>query len=226
VLKYLVCNRHRVVTAEELAGAFWPDAGRRALSSVRHYVHELRDRLEPDREKRVPSSFVAARQGGYTLLRSRVTIDLDDFERDSRGGLAAFDRGDARQARELLAAAQALYGGDLFAEDPYDFWTLDERDRLRELSARGLRALAQIAEEAGELDVAHEQLSRLAALEPYDMGTQRELILSFLRLGRRSEASRRFSALRARMLHEFSEEPGFGLGELSAELRRAPRPAA
>lgn len=214
LLKYLVCHRGRVVTVEELANAFWPDAGKRALSSVRHYVHELRDRLEPERTKRAPSSFVLARQGGYTFDRTRVSVDVDDFERESRLGLAAFSSGDGETARPRLEAALGLYGGDLFAEDPYEVWALDERDRLRELASRTLRALAELAAQAGELDDAHEQISKLAKLEPYDMETQRELIRSFLRRGRRGEATRRFNALRARMLHEFGEEPDFDLAEL------------
>ena len=217
LLKYMVCNRGRVVTVEELANAFWPDAGKRALGSVRHYVHELRDRLEPERTKRVPSSFVLARQGGYTFDRNRVSFDLDEFEEQARRGLAEQASGNHDPARALLEAALDLYGGDLFAEDPYEVWTLDERDRLRELAARGLRALADIAAAAGELDDAHEQIARLAALEPYDMETQRELIRSFVRRGRRSEATRRFNALRARMLHEFGEEPDFDLADLAAK---------
>ena len=225
LLKYLVCHRHRVVTVEELAGAFWPDAGRRALGSVRHYVHELRDRLEPERKKRRPSSFVVARQGGYTFDRKRVSVDADDFEADARGGLAAYDGGDLEPAREQLEAALALYGGDLFAEDPYEVWALDERDRLRELAARSLRTLAKIAEQAGELELAHEQLARLAALDPYDLEIQRELILSLLRRGRRSDASRRYSALRARLLHTFGEEPDFDLTQLASEPRARLRQA-
>ena len=39
ILKYLVCERDRVVQAEEIAEALWPSSGRQALSSVRHFVH-------------------------------------------------------------------------------------------------------------------------------------------------------------------------------------------
>jgi DNA-binding SARP family transcriptional activator len=219
LFKYLVCNRHRVVAAEELATSIWPDAGRSALGSVRHYVHELRDRLEPDRRKRAPSSFVIARQGGYTLDRNKVLIDIDEFEEPARAGLAAFRRGDVEEAGPKLERAISLYGGDLFAEDPYAVWALQERDRLRELAASGLRVLAELAERAGDHDGAHDHLKHLAELEPYDMESQRQLIRSSLRLGRRSEAARRYTALRAKLLHEFGEEPDFELADLAEDSR-------
>jgi DNA-binding SARP family transcriptional activator len=217
VFKYLICNRHRVVTVEELATSIWPDSGRSALGSVRHYVHELRDRLEPDRRKRRPSSFIVARQGGYTLDRNKVVIDIDEFERGAKAGLAAFRRGDLEVAAAELDAALSLYGGDLFAEDPYDVWALQERDRLRELAASALRVLAGLEQGSGDHDAAHDHLSRLAQLEPYDLESQREMIRSSLRLGRRSEAARRYAALRARLLHQFGEEPGFELADLAED---------
>ena len=51
VLKYLVCERGRVVPLEELLEAFWPNAGRAGASNVRQAIHTLRDRLEPDRPR-------------------------------------------------------------------------------------------------------------------------------------------------------------------------------
>ena len=58
MLKYLICERGRVVTMDELLEVFWPDAGRAGASSVRQAIHTLRDRLEPDRPKGKPSGYV------------------------------------------------------------------------------------------------------------------------------------------------------------------------
>jgi len=66
---------------------------------------------------------------------------------------------------------------------------------------------------AGTLAAAGEALERLAALEPFDVDTHRALIAVWLAQGRRTDASRRYDAYRARMARDFDEGPGFVLAE-------------
>src|SRR5207249_1468091 len=67
LLKYLVCQRNRVVHAEEIAEALWPGADRAGVGNVRHFMHGLRAQLEPARVKGTESSFIVTVQGGYAL---------------------------------------------------------------------------------------------------------------------------------------------------------------
>jgi DNA-binding SARP family transcriptional activator len=108
----------------------------------------------------------------------------------------------------------SLYRGDLFTENLYAEWALEERDRLRELAGRGLRALVEIARGAGDLDRAAPHARRLAAMEPFDMDVQREFIEICMRRGRRSEAMRRYAIVRKRIKREFGQDPDFTLGDL------------
>ncbi|MEX2195980.1 MAG: BTAD domain-containing putative transcriptional regulator [Thermoleophilaceae bacterium] len=221
VLKYLVCERNRVVHAEEMAEALWPGAGRQGLNNVRHFVHQLRERLEPGRARRAPSAFVVAVRGGYAVNRRHVRIDADDFERATQDGLVAIERGDNGAAREALERAVALYTGDFLADEPYAEWAYEERNRLRALAARGLRALARMTVIEGELPAAGAHLERLAALEPFDADVHRDLFAVWLTQGRRTEAARGFTAFRMRVLREFGEEPGFDLATLAPLVRRS-----
>jgi DNA-binding SARP family transcriptional activator len=225
LLKYLLCRRGEVVPTEAIAEALWPDGGPAAAGNVRHYVHRLRDELEPERERRSASTYVSAHRGGYRLEVERLRIDSVEFEQELKAGLAAHTNGDREGASERLGRALDLYRGDFLADEPYATWVMDERDRLRDLAYRGLRTLAATATEAGDLDAALAHTRRLAELEPYDTDIERELLTLLLRQGRRTEASRRFQVLRRRMLREFGEEPGFDLGELReaslAPLQRA-----
>jgi DNA-binding SARP family transcriptional activator len=225
LLKYLLCRRGEVVPTEAIAEALWPNGGPAAAGNVRHYVHRLRDELEPERGRRSTSTYVSAHRGGYRLEVERLQIDSVEFEQELKAGLAAHAKGDREGAGERLGRALDLYRGDFLADEPYATWVMDERDRLRDLAYRGLRTLAATASEAGDLDAALAHTRRLAELEPYDTDIERDLLTLLLRQGRRSEASRRFQVLRRRMLREFGEEPGFDLGELReaslAPLQRA-----
>ena len=101
LLKYLVCERHRVAASDRIAEALWPEAQRReALASLRHYVHVLRERLEPDRAERGASSFVETHRGGYRLDPERVWVDATELERRAGRGLELHAEGqpDLRQA--------------------------------------------------------------------------------------------------------------------------------
>jgi DNA-binding winged helix-turn-helix (wHTH) protein len=145
LLKYLVGERRRAVASDRIAEALWPEAGpEEARNRLRQYVHALRERLEPDRTHRSPARFVVARRGGYCFETSGVWIDADEFERETRAGLAALDQGFLEPAAAHLAGAMHLYQGSFLAEDPYAEWALDERERLRELAGRALRAQVRI----------------------------------------------------------------------------------
>jgi DNA-binding SARP family transcriptional activator len=204
------------VHTEEIAHALWPEAGYAAPTNVRHHMHALRRRLEPRRPHRAQSQFVVTRGGGYQLDRARVTIDADVFQELAQMGLDA--AADGRPARRQLAEAARLYGGDFLADEPYAEWALAERDRLRDLAARTLQVLSGLDRAAGDLDAVYRHLRRLAELEPLDTHVQRELLEICLRLGRRTEASRRYGALRMRTMRELGQEPGFSLADLADEV--------
>lgn len=218
LLKYFLCERDRVLTAEEIADVVWPGEGERALTTLRHYVHVLRDKLEPGRAKRAPSSFIVATKRGYSLDRSRVRIDADLFEQLVRTGAAAFFAEQTAVARESLSQAMDLYRGDFLAEDPYNESAFSERDRLRDLAARTCRMLGQIALAAGDLDSAARHVERLSDLEPLDTEVQKALLTLYLRTGRNSQAVRRYKLISSSMRRELGEGPAFELTDLTREL--------
>ena len=216
ILKYLICERDRVVQAEEIAEALWPYSGRQALSSVRHFVHALRDKLEPGRARHTTTPFIITVRGGYAINRRHVRIDADVFSQAARDGLNAAQRGDDEGASELLELAISLYRGDLLEDEPYAEWAMAERDRLRGMATDALRTLARIALARGDHATAVSQLERLGEFEPFDTDVHRELLRVLLSVGRRSEAVRRYQTFRARLSKEFNTQPGFTLADLMA----------
>ena len=217
LLRYLAAQRGRVVPVEEIAEAVWPNAGFATSNTVRHFIHNLREKLEPGRPKRAPSSFVLARHGGYTLNTQNVRVDFDEFERSVDEGLAALARGDAAAATDRFERALALYRGDFLADDPYAEWAFAERERLRALVEKPLRGLAELALRAGDLETAAGHMEQLAELEPFDSEIQRQLLTLWLALGRRSRAVRHFQSFQLRMLRGFGQGPDFHISDLHAE---------
>ncbi|UUY03514.1 winged helix-turn-helix domain-containing protein [Svornostia abyssi] len=211
LLRVLIAHRGRVLTADEIADALWPDGGPRSASTVRYLVHTLRSRLEAGRESRAESPYITRHRGGYRLNPDHVTVDADLFEREVRDGLSAHAADGNELARRLLERAIARYRGEFLAEDAYADWAMAERERLRDLQAQALRVLARMARADGALALAGERLAALSDLEPLDVEVHRELIALCLARGRRSEAARRHEAARRRLLAAFGEAPDLGL---------------
>lgn len=218
ILKFLVAERHRSVYCDEIVERVWPTAGTPDTRGLRYFVHVLRARLEPRGSPNPPSSFVLATRGGYVLDDTHVWIDADAFEELVQAGITARERGDALTALEHLRRGLELYRGDFLADEPYAEWAGRERDRLRQVASDGLHVLAALDERMGDLAAAAASLTRLADLEPYDVDVHRELLVVLLRRGRRSEALRRYEALRRRMLTTFGEKLDFSLAELIATI--------
>jgi DNA-binding SARP family transcriptional activator len=215
LLKYFVSERRRVLPSDRIAEALWPDAGiEEGRNRLRHYVHALREKLEPDRGSRSQAQIIVSHRGAYRFDTSAIWIDADSFEREICAGLSSLEGAADDSAAAHLAAGLSLYQGDFLTEDPYTEWALDERERLRELAGRALRAKVTLAEKAGNLEAAAGYARRLAAMEPFDHDVQRIFIGLCLKRGRRSEALRRYAVFRKRMLTEFGQGPDFELSEL------------
>lgn len=219
LLKYLICERRRLVTSDQIGETLWPEAGpRESGNRLRYNVHALREKLEPERERRSPARFVIARRGGYAIDTGNVWLDADRFEVDTLAGLAALEQGLTEAAALHLESAMRLYRGEFLAGDPYLDWAIPERERLHELACRALRAETRIAVELGRLEAAADHARRLAEMEPFDSDTQRLLIEICLRRGRHSEAHRRYSLFRKKLAQSFGSEPGFELADVEHEL--------
>jgi DNA-binding SARP family transcriptional activator len=212
LLRFLVSRRRQLAPTDVIAEAIWPDPGPAARGTIRYLVHALRDHLEPERSRNGESHSIVCARGGYALHPEHVWVDVDEYEREVGFGMAALDEGDLTGACERLERAMTLYEDDFLADEPFAEWALLERERMRALACNALRTLSELRENQPGATAAY--LERLAELEPLDDDVQRELISTWLRLGRKSRAARQYHSFRLRLLREFGESPSFELAHL------------
>jgi DNA-binding SARP family transcriptional activator len=216
LLKFLVCRRGRPAHVEEIIEALWPDARRAGRSTVRYFVHALRERLEPGRASRAPSAFVTSTSSTYALDPG-VKVDADDFETLASAAaevpVAMLDQ--RPDAVASLKQALDLYRGDLFEEEPFAEWAFGERERLRSLAYQALIALVEHFRGEGDIATASSYLERNIDLWPLDSELHKALIGVLLEQGRHGDAERRYAAFRKRLYEVFDERPGFELTDLT-----------
>ncbi|MGD0454567.1 MAG: BTAD domain-containing putative transcriptional regulator [Solirubrobacteraceae bacterium] len=215
LLKYLLAERQRAVTVDEIGESIWPGGAEYTVgASVRYYIHALRRKLEPQRGCREPSTFVLARSSTYRLELDHMEIDADQFEAHVSAGLRTAELDPQAGATEIERGL-ALYRGDFLADLPYAEWAMPERSRLHDLACIGLRRLADIRLELRVLDGAARALERLATLQPFDEDVHRRLMELDIMQGRRSDAVRRYGALRSRLRRTFGHDPDFTPADLA-----------
>jgi DNA-binding SARP family transcriptional activator len=214
LLRALLLNRNRVVSAETLIDELWgddpPDTAPKALQG---HVSQLRKALGPDR--------VTTKPPGYALRVDDGELDLDRFDvlvRDGRERLAA---GDAKAGSRELESALALWRGPAPGLEERRLAALE--DRIESDLALGRHA--QLVPELGALVSEHPLRERLRG----------QLMLALYRSGRQADALEEFRQTRETLVEELGIEPSEELQELhrailrhdpELEARRVPPTAA
>ncbi|WP_155370822.1 BTAD domain-containing putative transcriptional regulator [Catellatospora vulcania] len=191
LLRILVARRGRRVAREELAGLLWPDDDDHQAVAHRLSValSTLRSVLDPDR--RLPSDhYVFATSTALAADPAHLDIDLDTFLGEAEIGRRLHEQRRFAEAREVLAAAERRYVGDVFEDEPYDDWAVPAREEARATYLRITRLLAALAADRGATDEALGYLLRILARDPYDEPCHREVVKLLDLAGRHGEAKR------------------------------------
>jgi DNA-binding SARP family transcriptional activator len=224
VLQYLITHRDRPVGRDVLLEAFWPGsspaAGRNSLNVA---VTLLRRALRPVYGDH---PVVVFRDEAYRLDPALdVWVDREEFEHLARQGAERHRSGDHAEAVTLLRAARDLYGGPLFADEPYEEWIVAAR---RALEAEHLAALTALGESLAALGARREgaeALREVLAAEPEREDVHRLLMELHTADGRAYLALRQFEACQEALRRRLGVEPGPETQAMRERiLRRGPAP--
>lgn len=211
LLRILLARQGRAVPRDELAELLWPgEPAHRVTHRLSVALSTLRSVLDPGRgtdpswgtdpsrggaepSRRTPvESAIVADQASVALRMSRLTVDLVTFLADAEHGLRLLDRGEAGQAAAVLGAAEQAYAGDVFADEPYDDWSVPVREQARAVYLRVVRTLADLARDAGDSWAAVRYLHQILASDPYDEPAHRSLVQTLAAAGSHGEARRAY----------------------------------
>lgn len=194
---------HGRARRDTVAFTLWPDRpddrARRALSDA---IYRLRNTVD-----------VLATDAEWVALAHAVGVDLADF----RDGIGSEPSTATRAAR--LASAPLL--AELDAT-----WVDDARAEVHRQLADGLAAATTAASASGDHPLAAEAAELWARADPYDERAHRALWQSLARLGRHTEALRRFDELVATLAAEVAVDPAPETSHLAARIRAESAPGA
>ena len=181
LVKLLGLAPRRRLSRDEIIEALWPGVAPEAGgASVRKAVHFARRALQGEAAIEVA--------GGSLELwpTGQVTTDVEGFEESSSRALAG-------GPPDALAAAIALYGGELLPDNRSEPWTETRRRALADTYSRLLRAAGR--------------WSQLLELDSTDEEAHRSLMRAHLESGNRQAAIRQFERLRDVLRDELGVGP-------------------
>ncbi len=173
LLKYLCAAGAHGVTQEDIEEALWPEAdGEAANQAFRTTLHRLRKLLRHNDAVQLSGRHVS-------LDPSLVSIDFIAFEHMVQDldytDAAAIDR------------ALSLYGGH-FLQGEAASWALPVRERLRTKFLDLIERLGTLLEEQGKVNEAALKYLHALEVEPVAEVMCQRVMMTYVRLGRRSEA--------------------------------------
>ena len=207
VFAYLVCERTRPVSREELAAVVWPEnlslAWEAALSSLTSRLAAL---LSMDVLKTQGLSFNFG-FGQYQIrLPGDAWIDLE-------AGNSALDRAESaiRSGDGGSALGPATVAASI-ARRPFlpglnGFWQDAQRRKLERQLLRALDCLYEMQVFKGETELAVETAMEAVALDPFRERTQRFLMEAYAATGNKAKAVSVYHEFRRLLADELGTEP-------------------
>ena len=206
-LAYLVLERQRPVTRDELAHALWgdedlPPTWRAALRGV-----ILRLRAFLSASGLGPTGFLTSDNGCYQLcLPLDTVVDVEVAAAAFDTARAALDGGDTAQARHAAGSAAKVCRRQFLA-GATGAWIERRQAALRELHAQTLEILSQAAGACGDHAAALRAAEEAVALHALRESAHLRVIEAHARAGNRGEALRAYERCRQVLARELGVRP-------------------
>ncbi|MBX6763896.1 MAG: tetratricopeptide repeat protein [Rubrobacteraceae bacterium] len=237
LLKLLLTRPGQPFSRDEILEALWPGVSPEAAErSLRVTVSLLRRVLEPDLRRGSDSRYVLSKRPGYAFARGAgCEVDIWDFEGHREKAEAARQAGRIDEAIEEYGKSLGLVRGELLAEDPYEEWAIEARERWQDSHLSALSGLAECLALRGRYSEAIEVCNRALTLDRYGEELRRRLMLYHYCAGEQGLALRAYRDYAGLLEDELGTAPSPELARLKErieardvpgvdEARRYPRP--
>jgi DNA-binding SARP family transcriptional activator len=194
LLAYLLLQRHRTHSRDELAALFWGEQNQeRARGCLNTTLWRLRCALEP---AGVPhGTYLISNYCGEVAFNrdSRYWLDVAIFEEQIKSILATpHESVEASEVKELENIMH-LYRGELL-EGFYNDWALRERESLRTLYLNGLAYLMKYEKYYGLHEKSLTYGRHILEVDPLREEIHREMMRLYAENGQRALAARQYKS--------------------------------
>ncbi len=213
ILELLVLHRHQSVSKDRLADLLWEgQPPRDYMATLESYVSVLRGKLQPGAAR--GESVIVTGPGSYSLDRTRVSLDVDEFDR------LACESVDlpARQRLAMLSDALDLVRGPLLSHELYGSWVQAARVRYEERVLGVLVSSAELSMATEDYETAYRMSARALHQDPLSEAACQLAMRAHWAAGRKAQALRVYEGFRRVVRDELGIEPSETTRALYAAL--------
>ena len=205
-LAYLVSERHRPVSRDELADALWgEDLPRSWEQMLRGLVSRLR--LKLGEAGLVPSEALVTAFGAYQLrLPADAVVDVEEAVANRDAATDALLAGDAARTFDLATAAASVASRQ-FVPGATGAWMERRQAELRELHLSALELVSRSSAALGRAPEAVAAAEEAIAIEPFRESAYICLMGAHTAAGNRGEALRAYERCRLVLAEELGVSP-------------------
>jgi len=219
LFQYLLVRRFRWVPRDEVIEALWPDTEiGKGLNSLRQTLHVLRRTLAGGKETRA-DRFVRYHNEALRLEPGDgYAYDVEQCEDLLQEAESLWSDGDTEAAVEPLLDAERLYRGHFLAESPYEEFTAEEREHLRDRLLQDVGRLCAWYARHGKWRDLVPLARRAVALDAYHEEFHQRLVEGLAGLGHRAEALEAYHQYEKLMIEELDLLPSNRLKSLVEKI--------
>lgn len=206
LLAYIIYNRNRPVSSEELFSLLWEEEESssnpgNALKTMFHRLRNLLNELDPHGGREL----IVRREGAYAWNTTvPLTLDIDRFDQLAQAGLEARD---PEEKLTLYLEALSLYGGDFLNKMSSEAWVVPIAAYYHNLYIQMVMETLPLLEERERWADAAQLCQNALVQEPYMEGLYCHQMNALLRQDKSQEAVKVYEAMSELLLANFGIMP-------------------
>lgn len=206
LLAYIIYNRNRPVSSEELFSLLWEEEESssnpgNALKTMFHRLRNLLNELDPHGGREL----IVRREGAYAWnTKVPLTLDIDQFDQLAQAGLGARD---PEKKLTLYLEALSLYNGDFLNKMSSEAWVVPIAAYYHNLYIQMVMETLPLLEERERWADTAQLCQSALEQEPYMEGLYCHQMSALLRQDKSQEAVKVYEAMSELLLANFGIMP-------------------
>jgi len=203
LLAYLICQKGRIVSRQELIQLLWGDDSssnpENTLKITFHRARTLLDQLWPSAGR----TLILRQEGGYTWnTEIPMELDIETFE-------ALYHSESSNEAERLqdYLSALSLYQGDFLQKLSSEPWVIPITTHFHNLYIETILAACPLLSEQGRQGEAAAICRNAITIEPYHEPLHQQLMQALLDMGDQKGAVQVYDTLNQRLFNDFGIKP-------------------